>query len=121
MKTEFKVGQKVWDAVNFPNEEGVVDEIDESIVFVYIKNGRYGYDYDGLFISGQIPSLKPYPYTVEFKEKKSEPVVGQYYYFWDNGDESAIWAKFSGIIKGEFTPLGYGSAFHNISETPPFK
>ena len=124
MKTEFKVGQKVWDAVNFPNEEGVVDNIDKSQnypVEVNIGANIKVYTSDGRLYTHSIPTLKPYPYTVEFKEKKFDPVVGQYYYFWDNGKDGAVYHRFKQMQGAMFLPDDVSFGFDNISETPPFK
>jgi hypothetical protein len=68
-----------------------------------------------------IQTIKPYPYTVEFKEKKFEPVEGNYYYFWDNNTETAIYSKYLGkCLSDRYHTDGFG-VFDNVSETPPFK
>jgi len=122
MKTEFKVGQKVWDAVNFPNEDGTVNNfVENTFIAVHFQSGRKHYYLDGRMEYHSIQTLKPYQYTVEFKEKKLEPVVGQYYYFWDNGKDGAVYHRFKQMQGSSFLPDDVSFGFDNISETPPFK
>jgi hypothetical protein len=125
MKTEFKTGQKVWDEVNFPNKEGLVEKLDESLIYVRFNGHIYCYGLNGVYANNALPTLKSYPYTVEFKEKKFEPVVGQYYYFWDNGDlerEYVTYGKLTGIfIKNEYPYCTDSDNFENISENNPLK
>jgi hypothetical protein len=112
METKFTVGQRVWDAVIFPNEEGMIIKIqNDGLYSIVVKfNERIEcYTKDGSINVTSLPTLNPRPYTIEFKEIKIQPIEGKYYFFWNNGTESAIYQKYVlGII------------YDNISETPPF-
>ena len=126
MKTDFKVGQKVWDAVEYPNQFGIVistnsEYSDGYPIEVLFANIREYYDSNGSVAEGKIPTLKPYPYTVEFKEKKVELVVGRYYYFWDDSKAVAIYDRFKQMQGNTYLPDYATFGFDNISETPPFK
>ena len=126
MKTEFKVGQKVWDEIHFPGEEGVIQSIEgnEEIgieLYVSFPSEDVEYSVNGAYIIDQTPTLKPYPYTLEFKEKKFEPVVGRYYYFWDDSKAVAIYDRFKQMQGNTYLPEYATFGFENISETPPFK
>jgi hypothetical protein len=69
MESKFKIGQKVWDAVNFPGEEGIVKVIHNNVNFpiqVNVNGIRYLYNNEGKNNSTAIPTLKTEPYTVKF-------------------------------------------------------
>ena len=80
MKTIFKVGQKVYDQLNFPNKKGVIveisnDENDPYPVEVSFENevGRYYFTPEGHFNKKHIPTLstKPYEVVLEGFEQKA--------------------------------------------------
>ena len=69
MKTVFKVGMKVYDQVNFPNEEGEVIEIrdykDYPILVETESGNTYSYTLDGRVFLKQTPTLSISPYKLE--------------------------------------------------------
>ena len=78
MKTVFKVGQEVYDQINFPNEEGKVIEIrnyQDYPILVETGNGDvYSYTLDGRIYLNQTPILSTSPYTLQgFEQKASVP------------------------------------------------
>lgn len=67
MKTIFKLDQKVYDQVNFPNSEGTVTEIQRDVdgywyVRVVFRGDDYFYHMDGTFGLCSIPTLSIKPY-----------------------------------------------------------
>lgn len=83
MKTVFKVGQEVFDQLNFPNKKGVIveisnDENDPYPVEVSFENeaGRNYYTPEGCFSKKHIPTLSTKPYEIElqgFEQKAPVP------------------------------------------------
>lgn len=83
MKTVFKVGQEVFDQLNFPNKKGVIveisnDENDPYPVEVSFENeaGRNYYTPEGCFSKKHIPTLSTKPYEIElqgFEQKAPAP------------------------------------------------
>lgn len=83
MKTVFKVGQEVFDQLNFPNKKGVIveisnDENDPYPIEVSFENkaGRYHYTPEGRFRKEHIPTLSTNPYKIElqgFEQKAPTP------------------------------------------------
>lgn len=73
MKTVFKVGMKVYDQVNFPNEEGKIEEIyisegqEYPIVLFEGKKERVCYNFEGCLSDRTTKTLSTKPYEVEFK------------------------------------------------------
>lgn len=83
MKTIFKVGQKVYDQVNFPNSEGVVTEIQRDVdgywyVRVVFRGDDYFYHMDGSYGLCSIPTLSIKPYEVELKGFEQGPPLSTY-------------------------------------------
>lgn len=83
MKTIFKVGQKVYDQVNFPNSEGTVTEIQRDVdgywyVRVVFRGDDYFYHMDGTFGLCSIPTLSIKPYEVELKGFEQGPPLSTY-------------------------------------------
>ena len=77
MKTIFKVGQEVYDQVNFPDSKGKVTEIERDVdgywyVRVVFKGDDYFYHIDGSFGLCSIPTLSIKPYEVELKGFEQE-------------------------------------------------
>jgi len=81
MKTVFKVGDKVYDQVNFPDKEGEVTEIQRDVdgcwyIRVEFSGDEYYYNLDGSYILNSKPTLSTKPYEVEFRgfeQKESVP------------------------------------------------
>lgn len=81
METVFKVGDKVYDQINFPNKEGEVTEIERDVdgywyVRVDFSGDEYYYNTDGSYTLNSTPTLSTKPYEVEFKgfeQKMSVP------------------------------------------------
>lgn len=65
METNFKVGQKVWDAVIAPGIEGVVKRIIEDVIFVMFDDQQRTYMPGGRYYNEWSPTLSAVPY--EFK------------------------------------------------------
>lgn len=71
MKTVFKVGQKVYDEVNFPGKEGVIIDTNKNnklnlVVKFDIVN--YLYTLNGIYLGCKgTPTLSTKPYKIEFK------------------------------------------------------
>lgn len=83
MKTIFKVDQKVYDQVNFPNSEGTVTEIQRDVdgywyVRVVFRGDDYFYHMDGSFGLCSIPTLSIKPYEVELKGFEQGPPLSTY-------------------------------------------
>lgn len=83
MKTIFKVGQKVYDQVNFPNSEGTVTEIQRDVdgywyVRVVFRGDDYFYHMDGTYGLCSIPTLSIKPYEVELKGFEQGPPLSTY-------------------------------------------
>lgn len=83
MKTIFKVDQKVYDQVNFPNSEGTVTEIERDVdgywyVRVVFRGDDYFYHMDGTFGLCSIPTLSIKPYEVELKGFEQGPPLSTY-------------------------------------------
>lgn len=82
MKTVFKVGQKVYDQVNFPDKEGKIEEIyisegqEYPIVLFEGKKERVCYNFEGCLSDRTTKTLSTKPYKVEFQgfeQKASAP------------------------------------------------
>lgn len=72
MKTVFKVGQKVYDQVNFPDKEGKVEEIyiseeEEYPIVSFGKRERICYSSDGRLSGCITKMLSTKPYKIEFQ------------------------------------------------------
>lgn len=83
MKTIFKLDQKVYDQVNFPNSEGTVTEIQRDVdgywyVRVVFRGDDYFYHMDGTFGLCSIPTLSIKPYEVELKGFEQGPPLSTY-------------------------------------------
>lgn len=83
MKTIFKVDQKVYDQVNFPNSEGTVTEIERDVdgywyVRVVFRGDDYFYHMDGTYGLCSIPTLSIKPYEVELKGFEQGPPLSTY-------------------------------------------
>lgn len=83
MKTIFKVDQKVYDQVNFPNSEGTVTEIQRDVdgywyVRVVFRGDDYFYHMDGTYGLCSIPTLSIKPYEVELKGFEQGPSLSTY-------------------------------------------
>ena len=83
MKTIFKVGQKVYDQVNFPNSEGTVTEIQRDVdgywyVRVVFRGDDYFYHMDGSYGLCSIPTLSIKPYEVDLKGFEQGPPLSTY-------------------------------------------
>lgn len=83
MKTIFKVGQKVYDQVNFPNSEGTVTEIERDVdgywyVRVVFRGDDYFYHMDGSYGLCSIPTLSIKPYEVDLKGFEQGPPLSTY-------------------------------------------
>lgn len=79
MKTVFKVGQKVYDEVNFPDKEGVVIDTNKNNklnLLVKFDNVNYLYTLKGIYLGCKgTPTLSTKPYKVEFEGfEQKEPV-----------------------------------------------
>ena len=103
MKTVFKVGQEVYDQVNFPDSKGKVTEIERDVdgywyVRVVFKGDDYFYHMDGSFGLCSIPTLSIKPYEVELKGFEQEKFTLTY----DN-------VRMDSLING-----GYISILHEI-------
>lgn len=103
MKTVFKVGQEVYDQVNFPDSKGKVTEIERDVdgywyVRVVFKGDDYFYHIDGSFGLCSIPTLSIKPYEVELKGFEQEKFTPTY----DN-------VRMDSLING-----GYISILHEI-------
>ena len=83
MKTIFKVDQKVYDQVNFPNSEGVVTEIQRDVdgywyVRVVFRGDDYFYHMDGSYGLCSIPTLSIKPYEIELNGFEQGPPLSTY-------------------------------------------
>ena len=83
MKTIFKVDQKVYDQVNFPNSEGTVTEIERDVdgywyVRVVFRGDDYFYHMDGSYGLCSIPTLSIKPYEVDLKGFEQGPPLSTY-------------------------------------------
>ena len=83
MKTIFKVGMKVYDQVNFPDMEGIVEEINiDSKYSIEVSFGDEEYtglySLDGTESSSFKPTLSTKPYEVEFKGFEQKAPVPTY-------------------------------------------
>ena len=71
MKTVFKVGQKVYDEVNFPGKEGVIIDTNKNNklnLVVKFDNVNYLYTLKGIYLGCKgTPTLSTKPYKIEFK------------------------------------------------------
>lgn len=89
MKTIFKVDQKVYDQVNFPNSEGTVTEINRDVdgywyVRVIFRGDDYFYHMDGSYGLCSMPTLSIKPYEVELKGFEQGPPLSTY-------EEAVLW------------------------------
>ena len=80
METVFKVGQKVYDEVNFPDKEGVVIDTNKNNklnLLVKFDNVNYLYTLKGIYLGCKgTPTLSTKPYKIElqgFEQKASAP------------------------------------------------
>lgn len=80
METVFKVGQKVYDEVNFPDKEGVVIDTNKNNklnLLVKFDNVNYLYTLKGIYLGCKgTPTLSTKPYKVEFQgfeQKEPKP------------------------------------------------
>ena len=78
METVFKVGMKVYDSVNYPNEKGEVIKTKSDIVYtsrpiqVKFESNIENYTLDGrIGTFNQIPTLSTSPYTLQGFEQKA--------------------------------------------------
>lgn len=110
MKTVFKVGQKVYDQVNFPDKEGKVEEIyiseeEEYPIVSFGKRERICYSSDGR-LSGRITKmLSTKPYKIEFQGFEQKAPVPTFEEAW--GEAERIYEPKSEYNKEEYK--GYPS------------
>ena len=80
METIFKVGMKVYDQVNFPDEEGEIIKVDNfpCPIIVEFNGEEYSYRLDGSFQLGAKPTLSTSPYKVEFQGFEQKAPVPTY-------------------------------------------
>ena len=69
---KFKVGDEVYDEVNFPNQKGIVQRgtLDSKYCVAVKFDNRLTYEFytlDGRIEENRIPTLSHTPYTIEFK------------------------------------------------------
>lgn len=71
MKTVFKVGQKVYDEVNFPGKEGVIIDTNKNNklnLLVKFDSVNYLYTLKGIYLGcNGTPTLSTKPYEIEFQ------------------------------------------------------
>lgn len=92
MKTIFKVKQKVYDQLNFPDIEGKVSEVDSKDykgfpIKVWFSNTSAYYTNDGREEFNAIPTLSTKPYEVEFKGFEQRESVPDFYDIYDRFSE----------------------------------
>ena len=84
MKTNFKVGDKVYDSVRFPGTTGIVTYIDDNTAPVSVsvagKDTIQKYYSDGRYFEDIEPTLSKVPYTFQLPEQpvefeKGDPVL----------------------------------------------
>lgn len=83
METVFKVGMKVYDQVNFPDMEGIVEEINidsKYSIEVSFDDEKYTglYYLDGTESRGFKPTLSTKPYKIEFQGFEQKAPVPTY-------------------------------------------
>ena len=74
MKTVFKVGMEVYDSLNFPDQKGIIANINSEentrycveVSFECVDNFRY-FTLDGRFRAELMPTLSTKPYKIELK------------------------------------------------------
>lgn len=74
MKTNFKVGNKVWDAIHYQGQDGKVVEANNTYLTIKFKQAALvQYFTDGrIAMSGTLPTLSKVPYTFELPEQPVE-------------------------------------------------
>ena len=76
MKTNFKVGDKVYDSVRFPGTTGIVTYIDDNTAPVSVsvagKDTIQKYYSDGRYFEDIEPTLSKVPYTFQLPEQPVE-------------------------------------------------
>lgn len=82
MKTIFKVGQKVYDQVNYHDFEGKILKILDDSLLVLFEGVENYYSLDGRLGDG-IPTLSTSPYEVEFKGFEQKESVPDFYDVYD--------------------------------------
>lgn len=73
METNFKVGQKVWDAVIAPGIDGVVKRIIEDVIFVMFDDQQRTYMPGGRYYSEWSPTLSAIPYEFKLPDQPDQP------------------------------------------------
>lgn len=75
MKTNFKVGDKVWDGYRFPEIEGVVSSINKDAFYqldISFAGNFARYTMDGRYVMDNPPTLSKVPYIFELPEQPVE-------------------------------------------------
>lgn len=75
MKTNFKVGDKVWDGYRFPEIEGVVSSINKDALYqldISFAGNFASYTMDGRYVMDNPPTLSKVPYTFQLPEQPHE-------------------------------------------------
>lgn len=92
METVFKVGQKVYDEVNFPDKEGVVIDTNKNNklnLLVKFDNVNYLYTLKGIYLGCKgTPTLSTKPYKVEFQGFEQKAPVPTFEEAWNNSHNS---------------------------------
>lgn len=118
MKTVFKVGQKVYDQVHYPDYEGKVIKVYEDSILVIFEGVENYYSLDGR--SGDsLPTLSTKPYKVEFpgfEQKSSVPTFEEAQQWMMNQKGNTSFLGAPNEIDKNFIDYSYYKAFEALKK-----
>lgn len=117
MKTNFKVGDKVWDGVHYHGQEGKVIEANNTYLTIKFKQtALVQYFTDGrIAMSGTLPTLSKAPYTFEIPEQPAEFKEGDPVLVRDSEEFPWIGSKFKRYDNHGFQYVVFESSGYRIA------
>ena len=129
-KTLFKKGQTVFDSALFGDLKGEVID-DENGGYEYPVVVKFGdmeliYSEDGRLDKNFLPTLSNQPYKVEYVPPQPQielPEVGQWCWFWNDGNEGYYYGKFMCLNPNQerYYQVESGMTFQYCSTTNPIE
>ena len=127
-KTLFKKGQTVFDSALFGDLKGEVIDIRIGDKYPRVQFGEYIclYTLDGRFNTNMKPTLSDQPYKVEYVAPQPQieiPEVGQWCWFWNDGNEGYYYGKFMCLNPNQerYYQVESGMTFQYCSTTNPIE
>lgn len=118
MKTNFKVGDKVWDDVICHKQEGIIEIIDITLhypILVRFEDNTKRYTIDGRLLYDRLPTLSKVPYNFELPKQPVEFQEGDPVLVRDSDEFPWIGAKFKRYDNHGFQYVVFESSRYRIA------